>query len=65
MNLDSTKIKELGDTIANYKNVLDSSLDSSYYENNSNYHSIAEYYDTLSYILIYILNYKKTNKKAK
>ena len=47
MNLDSSKIKELGDTIANYKNVLDSSLDSSYYENNSNYHSIAEYYDTL------------------
>ena len=43
MNLDSSKIKELGDTIANYKNVLDSSLDSSYYENNSNYHSIAEY----------------------
>ncbi len=47
VELDSEKIQELGDWIGNYKKVLEDSLDKSNYEENSDYHTIAEYYDPL------------------
>lgn len=47
VELDSEKIKELGDEISNYAKLLEDSLDKSYYEESSNYHSLAEYYDPL------------------
>lgn len=47
VELDSEKIQELGDRVGNYEKVLEDSLDKSYYEENSDYHSLAEYYDPL------------------
>lgn len=49
VELDSEKIQELGDGIGNYEKVLEDSLDKSYYEENSDYHSLAEYYDPLGF----------------
>ena len=48
-NIDSEKIKELGDGIGNYAKLLEDSLDESYYQEDSNYHTIAEYFDPLGY----------------
>lgn len=47
--LDSAKIQELGDGIGDYAKLLEDSLDTSYYEENSDYHSLAEYYDPLGF----------------
>lgn len=47
VELDSEKIQELGDWVGNYEKVLEDSLDKSNYEENSDYHTIAEYYDPL------------------
>lgn len=49
VDLDSEKIKELGDEIGNYEKVLEDSLDKSYYEESSDNHSLAEYYDPLGF----------------
>lgn len=49
VDLDSEKIKELGDEIDNYAKLLEDSLDKSYYEESSDYHSLAEYYDPLGF----------------
>lgn len=48
-NIDSEKIKELGNGIGNYEKLLEESLDESYYQEDSNYHTIAEYFDPLGY----------------
>lgn len=47
--LDSDKIQELGERINLSYQVMKDSLDPSYYEENSNYHSLAEYYDPLGF----------------
>lgn len=49
LQLDSGKIQELGDEIGNYAKLLEDSLDQSYYKENSDYHSLAEYYDPLGF----------------
>lgn len=47
--LDSNKIQELGERINLSYETMKDSLDTSYYEENSNYHSLAEYYDPLGF----------------
>lgn len=47
--LDRNKIQELGDSIGKYAQILEDSLDKSYYEENSDYHSLAEYYNPLGF----------------
>lgn len=49
LTLDSGKIQELGSDIKLFSDLLEESLDETYYKNDSNYHSIAEYYDPLGY----------------
>lgn len=49
LELKSDKIQELGDNIGNYAKLLEDSLDESYYEENSDYHSLAEYYNPLGF----------------
>lgn len=47
--LDSEKIEELGDVIGTFAELLEQDLEESNYEEDSNVHSIAEFYDPLGY----------------
>ena len=49
LTLDKDKIQAIGDTVGNFAQLMEDSLDPSYYEENSDYHSLAEYYDPLGY----------------
>ena len=47
--IESKEIQEIGDSVNALYKMLEDSLDESYYEEDSNYHSIAEYYDPLGF----------------
>lgn len=49
LKLDSAKIKEIGDAVRINTESMEDSLNQIYYEQNSDYHSLAEFYDPLGY----------------
>ena len=48
-NIDSNKIQNIGDSVSTYLEVLENSLDKTNYEQDSNYHSLAEYFNPLGF----------------
>lgn len=48
-NIDSNKIQNIGDSVGTYLEVMEKSLDKSNYEQDSNYHSVAEYFNPLGF----------------
>lgn len=49
IELNSSKVQELGDKIGSFQKMLEDSLEEAKKEENRQYHSIAEYYDPLGY----------------